>query len=146
MKKNRKVAIVISAILITSLFIVPAAASGFRWDSFYNVWRAIFSLQRQVRALQSQMEPDYDSGWVFANLGEEDITFIHNLGTRDLIVYIYYRMEDPGIPSPDMKQTHNIRASELYWEAYDDTELTVRFPNTDYVWQEIRLLIWAIQD
>jgi hypothetical protein len=128
------------------LFIVPAGASGFRWDSFFNVWRAIFGLKREVRELQSQIQPGFDSGWIDAGLGVEDIILSHNLGTRDLRVYIYYRMEDPGIPSADFKQTHNIRASEPYWEAYDYNEIAIRFPTTDYVWQEIRVLIWAIPD
>ena len=92
------------------------------------------------------MEPGFDSGWINAGMGAEDITLTHNLGTRDLFVYIYYRMEDPGIPSPDFKQTHNIRASESYWEAYDYNEINIRFSNTDYAWQEIRVLIWVIPD
>ena len=144
MKRNRTLVVVASVVLITSLLVIPAAASGFRWDSFRSVWRAIFGLRRDIRELQNQAKPDFDSGWVFADMGIEDITLVHNLGTRDLMVYIYYRMEDPTIPSADFKQTHNIRASEVYWEAYDSNEINIRFPYSDYVWQEIRVLIWAI--
>jgi len=55
-------------------------------------------------------------------------------------------MNDPTIPSPDYTATHNIRAHEVYWFAYDYDEIKIGFPNPDYVWQEIRVLIWIVPD
>ena len=102
-------------------------------------------LQSQINEIDCKpgLAVDYDSGWIAASSGD-DIVLTHNLGTRDLMVYIYYRMEDPTIPSADFKATHNIRAHEVYWFASEFDEVTIDFPNTDYAWQEIRVLLWEI--
>ena len=93
-------------------------------------------------------KPDYDSGWINGYVfGDEyEFALTHNLGTRDLFVYFYFRMEDPSIPSSDYTQTHNIRSSDVYWRAYDYNQIEIYFPHGDYAWQEIRVLIWAVHD
>ena len=84
-----------------------------------------------------------------ANLGmEESITFTHNLNSRDLFVYIYYRASDPFPPIPGEETwTHNyVSEEEVYWIAGNLNEIVVYF-NTDlsnYWLQEMRVLIYKI--
>ena len=156
--KFRKKGALLIAIIMVASSLVGFAFAAPKGGPFQDIWDAIFGVQEDLYSLQSQVDalqantmvglsrPDYDSGWVTAGLGYEDIILAHNLETRDLYVYIYYRMSDPTIPSPDYTITHNIRAYEVRWAAYNYNEIEIGFPNPDYVWQEIRVLIWAIPD
>ena len=132
-------------VTLTSLIVALSLLVGFAFaapngNPFQEIWDAIFNIQAQI-------EPDYDSGWVIANLGMSDITLTHNLDSRDLRVYIYYKMYDPTIPSVDNAATHNIQANEPFWWASDFNEITIDFPGyPNYAWQEIRVLIWVIPD
>jgi hypothetical protein len=155
---NRKYVVVAAVIVLASFLFGTMAAAAPSGRPFEDIWNAIFGIQDDVESLEAQVdeleasilvglpEPDFDSGWVNAECGTEDIILTHNLGTRDLFVYIYYRMNDPTIPSPDYTATHNIRAHEVYWFAYDYNAIKIGFTHPDYVWQEIRVLIWAIPD
>jgi hypothetical protein len=55
-------------------------------------------------------------------------------------------MSDFTIPSPDHRMTHNIRADGIWWHAADNNAIDLAFPSTDYVWQYVRVLIWAIPE
>ena len=135
MKFKRKYLVVATALILASFLLGSAFAFSPR-NPFGSFWRSIFGFQ-------------YDSGWVSANLGmEESITFTHNLNSRDLFVYIYYRASDPFPPIPGEETwTHNyVSEEEVYWIAGNLNEIVVYF-NMDlsnYLLQEMRVLIWRI--
>ncbi len=155
---KRKYLVAATALILAS-FLLGSAFAFNPNNPFVALWNAVFGLQDDVGDLQAQIDslatqipvglnPDYDSGWVDAYLGtEETITFTHNLGSRDLFVYIYYRMSDPFPPIPGEETwTHNyVSEEEVYWIAGDLNEIVVYFNTVFNYWlQEMRVLIWKI--
>jgi len=134
LKLKRKYLVAATALILASFLLGSAFAFNPR-NPFGSFWRSILG--------------QYDSGWVSAHCGtEETITFTHNLGSRDLVVYIYYRASDPFPPIPGEETwTHNyVSEEEVYWIAGNLNEIVVYF-NMDlsnYLLQEMRVLIWRI--
>ena len=158
MKLKRKYVVVAAALLLSSFLLGTAVAAG-TGNPFAALWNAVFGLQDDVSDLEARvndletmptgLNPDYDSGWVSADLGMTDtIAFTHNLGSRDLLVYIYYKASDPFPPIPGEEVwTHNYASEEnVYWIAGSLNEIVVYFDYEfgNYWLQEMRILIWKI--
>jgi hypothetical protein len=99
------------------------------------------------------MNPDYDSGWVDLPI-RSSITLTHNLGTRDLYVYMIGRFGD---------DTHNhavggdywydtsiseYRGRGAYWYTEGVNSMKIHHYRGDerfaYNWGEVRVLAWKL--
>ena len=158
---KRKYLVVATALMLASFLLGSALATG-PGKPFVALWNAIFGLQDDVVDLQAQVDaleaeipvglnPDYDSGWVWIHEGGPptfplEIPFTHNLNTRDLFVYFFFEMEDPTLPPPDYKATHNILIADVWWQTISEDAISLYIPRWEYPWQYVRVLIWEIQN
>lgn len=74
--------------------------------------------------------PDYDSGWNTVTVAA-DLT--HNLGTQEILVYLYARNSGGGIVN-----------GQLNWWIVDDNTLQIIRPVDSGLSEEYRVLIWKI--
>lgn len=104
--------------------------------------------------------PDYDSGWTTLTAGSWTGFSDYTLETDDCIVYLYGRFDDPFVvePNPDDWVYHQYYlGGEVYyvdgvvyrtgclWDSTDISEsLEVKRYEEDTYWEEVRVLIWAI--
>ena len=107
----------------------------------------ITELKEDITILNSTMlgKPGYDSGWTVINY-EQTMTFTHNLGTTELLVYVIGKHPD--------KQIHQMyyggntmepgATNGLFWY-YLDTN-TIKVLRTQHAgnWWEVRVIIWKI--
>ena len=83
---------------------------------------------------------DYDSGWV--NQPSESIIFQHNLGTKDVFVYVLGK--DKDAVNGWVHQINFDGKDGVTWYA-DTIDKILLLRNTDEVyWNEVRVLIWKL--
>jgi hypothetical protein len=103
--------------------------------------------------------PDYDSGWVTipdTSTGADILTLTHNLGTKDIIVYMigkdvwgFTHTKNIGgswwFPQPSIEAGAQTGA---YWVASNDDEISIWRESGDFWnsqgWVSVRCLIWEI--
>lgn len=146
---------VLSTLMISQVFSV-VADSG---NPFEMIWEAISGLEGRVETLEEQSPPPgflsapaYDSGWVAFNPGQTVITLEHNLGTRELFVYMVGLHIDHDVVHQFAygSDSYLDRNDDLYkdwgarWRLSDDNTINVIRGQQDLWWQEIRVYIWVI--
>jgi hypothetical protein len=163
------VSVALASLLIGTMFSMDYLASGAKPPS---VWDAINKLQSQVDALnatvieqqsliselQTQVDilsatklgtPDYDSGWT-PIVPSSVITFVHGLGTTEVLVYVIGYESSLGI-----HQIHyggngvwigNSLNDGLYWYKLTPNSIEVGREVNDGAWQEVRVIIWKIAE
>jgi hypothetical protein len=175
---NRKIMVLISVVIIASLLLgssvtaCPICWHPPRVNSFQALWNAIFgvqddvaNLQAQVADLQAQIDAlesgtpmglpaaDYDSGWVqmtdVTNVEWATLEVEHNLGTYDLLVYVYFnRGSETYCNLLPLSTTDNL--CDVYWQTQGMNALDVQVPqlvgmeSTLLSGIYIRVLIWKI--
>jgi hypothetical protein len=117
----------------------------------------IADLQAQVDALSGGSTglatPDYDSGWVPFAISGTGIGYFyayHGLNTRELIVYVYGRYSESG----DWHQFNlnsywdglQRQPYGAYWYCSSADRIVVIKNPADYIWQQVRVLIWKIPE
>lgn len=117
-----------------------------------NKTNLLLDLQDRVEALENQSgwlpAPAYDSGWVSINQGQE-ITLTHNLNTTNVLVHIMGKFPQ-GFGIHIVALGGDDRSNNLYglfWRYLDDTTIRVyRLPEDTSWWQQVRVMIWKIQE
>jgi hypothetical protein len=107
------------------------------------------------------LKPEYDSGWIDAppasNAMVDALVLKHNLGTKDLFVYVVGRNTYSVSPSEEDIYTHQdyLHQNRFYdpewrvigscWRAYEEDSITIHRGQDDWNWDEmIRVLIWKL--
>ena len=98
-------------------------------------------------------KPDYDSGWMSINPGT-NVNVTHNLGTGDLLVYLYGRYRSPlnqakwiyhqtDLGTNIFRQEEDwVQRGARWWS--DKNWIVVFREYTDESWQQFRVIIWKI--
>jgi len=145
---------ILSAVMISQVFSVVTDGG----NPFDTIWEAISGLESRVETLEEQSPPPgflsapaYDSGWVAFNPGQ-GVTLEHNLGTRELFVYMVGLHIDHDVVHQMAygSDSYLDRDDNLYkewgarWWLPSDNTIYVSRRQADLWWQEIRVYIWVI--
>jgi hypothetical protein len=171
-KKRQAIAVlgvVVGVLLIGATFNVVAVAHDWtEWKEellkeiliwFYN---KVNNLESRIETLESQAIPQgfvaapaYDSGWV-AISQSETLTLTHNLDTTELFVYVIGKdaiTDGFFIPSGGINQIYYGTGTDsgngyrgLCWLNLDDTTIQVFRAHSDLKFDEVRVMLWKIQE
>jgi len=147
--KKKQVVIMVSIAVVSFLIGTSMATDG--GNPFVALWDAVYGLESRIEALENQSPPlgfmgapAYDSGWQ-AITADSYLTLTHNLGTKELFVY----MIGKDVTGTIGTMFYGSDLEDGSWRgAYFriDAENTIdirRLPD-DAVWQEVRVYIWVI--
>jgi len=138
---------ILSTVAISQVFSVVTDGG----NPFDAIWQAISGLEARVETLEGQSPPQgfmtapaYDSGWV-AITADTYLTLTHNLGTKELFVY----MVGKDITGTIGTMFYGSDLDDGLWRgAYfrinAENTIDIRRLADDAVWVEVRVYIWII--
>ena len=167
MKKQLLVilSVAVASFLIGTMFSTNYLASGKPpsvWDAINELQAKVNSLtntvteqQTQISELQTQVDilnatklgtPDYDSGWTPIAQGELT-TFVHGLGTTEVIVYAIGRQVGYNNQYDIHQRDYggNLDAG-VYWNWLTENSIEVVRKSNDGTWSEVRVMLWKIAE
>ena len=149
MLRKRQVATIVSIAVVSFLIGTSVATDG--GNPFDALWNAFYGLESRVEALEDQSiphgfitAPTYDSGWV--TISENSWTRLeHNLNTLELLVYVLGKDDDGLIHQMGLNERDSA-VYQLRWRSNSTTIELRRGTVTTGYWENIRVLIWRIQE
>jgi len=162
--------VAVLSFLIGTMFNLSTVVSGGSSSPWDRVWASISELQTKVDSLNATLTemnstleslegyvetmmtgyvnpPAYDSGW--KNLGAPPVyvTFTHNLGTTEVFVYIVGK----EFGADTIHQWYiggggGGNRFGTWWYDLDISRVTVYRCGDDYMWDQVRVMIWKISE
>ena len=175
------ISVAVASFLIGTMFSTNYLAMGGGkpnpvWEAIYDLQAKVNSLTNTVTEQQAQIselqtlvdimnatklgKPDYDSGWT-SIASAQILMFTHNLGTKELLVYVIGKDSVSDWNPSTGDYTWNIGINQwvygsgadcgnvdrgLYWMHLDETTIQVRRGEDDIKWDEVRVMLWKIPE
>ncbi len=148
--KRKKQIVAMMSIAVAS-FLIGTSMAIDAGNPFGLLWEAFYGLEARVEALEGQSPPQgfmtapaYDSGWQAITAGTY-LTLTHNLGTKELFVYMVGKDTTGTIGTM-------FYGSDLedglwrgaYFRINAENTIDIRRLADDAVWVEVRVYIWVI--
>ncbi|UCE29662.1 MAG: hypothetical protein JSV85_02800 [Candidatus Bathyarchaeota archaeon] len=149
MIRKKQAAMITSIAFICFLIGTSMASNG--GNPFDSLWDAFNGLESRIEALENQSlplgfmgAPAYDSGWQ-AITADTYLTLTHNLGTKELFVYMLGKDVVGTIGTMFYgSDLENGTWRGAYFRINAENTIDIRRLADDAVWLEVRVYIWVI--